>query len=490
MLLGVMRRAFAAAPLPPVTRAVNLRVLAAGLGMSMTMPSYLTAFPNARTSIFAYLKLDGRDVEAMVGYLDAQVAAQEQAGREFWPQVALETGRLSMAQFRRELARPDSLVDRNVRLLAANIARYRERKKWFFIRAFCEMNDGTLENPWEFANPKVTNTPADYAAAWKLLHDVFDAEGATNAIFVFSPLAAHSVHHEKEVLETLNLIPPGYIDAYGLNVYSRPLSAYGGTTKSKEPIPFATLAQPWLDLLARSKHRGIPLAVPEMGVSNQAGDTQRAAWLRAAFQFTHAHNFVLVTYFNYAHPYWQIDEGTQAGDALRAGIDAGPAVVPHSVAVTPPDDRARRRPPTLSAAPDLTDYRILNVLLTKEVCTMGEGLAVIVDPGDLPAGKLPYARIDRVVGRKLIPVADPEGLNLIRYGGEGGDEIIKSAWFKQTRLPDGRIVLIWERSEDGGPVPGEYEIRFYLSSSRLASGVQPRELGGMQRLHCDEIPQR
>jgi len=454
-----------------------------GLGMSMTMPTYLTAFPNARTSIFAYLKLDGRAVEAMVSYLDTQVGVQERAGRDFWPQVALETGRLTMAEFRRELARPDSLTASNVRLLAANIARYRDLGKWFFIRPFCEMNDGTLENPWEFANPNFTNTPADYAAAWKLLRDVFDDEGATNAIFIFSPLAAHSVHHEREVLATLNLIPSGYIDAYGLNVYSRPMTAYGGT--SHEPIPFATLAQPWIDLLARSRHRGIPLAVPEMGVSNQAADGQRAAWLRAAFRFARAHNFVLVTYFNYPHPYWQIDEGTQAHEALREGFDGGPPVVPHIVALAPPDDKPARRTLPLIDAPVLTDYRLLDVSQAKEACGIGDGLAVIIEPGQLPAGKLPYARIDRVEGHQLIPVADREGLNQVRYGGEGGVEIVKSAWFKLTRMQDGRIALIWERSEDGGPQPGDYEIRYYVSGSRLASGVLPRELGRVQRLHCE-----
>ena len=51
-----------------------------------------------------------------------------------------------------------------------------------------------------------------------------------NAVFVFSPLAAHGVQRDAEVLATLNAIPPGYIDAFGLNVYSRPMSTLAGRT--------------------------------------------------------------------------------------------------------------------------------------------------------------------------------------------------------------------------------------------------------------------
>jgi hypothetical protein len=472
---------------PPATRAANLKVLATGLGMSMTMSDYLESFPNGRTSIFAYLKLDGNEVESMLRSLEIQADKQERAGREFWPQIALETHHLTLAEFRHELAQPDSLVERNVRLLARAIARYRDGQKWFFIRPFCEMNDGTPSCPWEFAHPSRTNTPGEFASAWRLLRRTFEEEGATNAIFIFSPLAAYRVHHEKEVLAALNMIPPGEIDAYGLNLYSRPLTAYGG--KSPEPIPFSTLAQPWLDLLARSRHRGIPLAVPEMGVSNQASDAQRANWLRAAFRYARTHHFVLFTYFNFPHPYWQIDDRTLAGEALRAGINDGPPVVPRTVAAQPapsPRQRPRDSRPARSDAPDLSDYRMLNPFSNAETCVRGEGLAVIIDPTLFPPGKLPYARIDRVVGRKLQPVDDRAGLYEIRRGGDNGGEIVESAWLKTRHLPDGRIALLWERSKEGGPQPGEYRIHYYLSASHIVSGVSSGELGSIQRLHCDD----
>ena len=315
VFLMTVRRTLAA---PTETRASHLGAVAVGMGQSMHMSDFLRDYPDSRTAILCYLKMDTGNVHAMVEYMRMQAEAQARSRRDFWPQVALETGQLSLAEFNRELGRRGSQVDRSVRALASEIARYRRQKKWFFIRPFSEMNDATEDCPWEFGNKAHSNTPEELATAWILLRETFDEEGATNAIFVFSPLAAFHVHRESQVLAALSLIPRGYIDAFGLNVYSRPRTAYGGS--SGEPLSFAELVQPWMKLLDSSKHRGIPLAVPEMGISNQASDELRAKWLREAFGFARSHGFVLMTYFNYPHRYWQIEDQSLAGEALRAGM--------------------------------------------------------------------------------------------------------------------------------------------------------------------------
>jgi hypothetical protein len=204
--------------------------------------------------------------------------------------------------------------------LARAIAAYGRRGKQVFVRPFSEMNDATSFAPWEFGNKRYRNTPEQFAAAWRLLRDTFDAEGATNAIFIFSPLAAYQVHREHETRQALDLIPAGYIDCFGLNVYSRPLAAYGG--RAVKPIAFAELALPWLRLLDSTKHRGIPLAVSEMAVSNQAADPDRAEWVRDAFQFARTHRYVLVTYFNYEHRFWTIRPNSAASAALATEMAA------------------------------------------------------------------------------------------------------------------------------------------------------------------------
>jgi len=301
------------------TRASHLGSVAAGIGTVMHMADYLGQYQGSRTAIFAYLSMDSPDCLSLVRNLRAQSDIQDRLGREFWPQLCLEVRSLSLSAFSRELAHTGSQTNKNVHALARTIATYRDRGKWFFLRPFCEMNDATPTCPWEFGHHRHKNTPADLATAWKELRDAFDEEGATNAIFIFSPLAAYGVHRESETLSALNLIPSGYIDAFGLNVYSRPMTAYGGA--SKAPISFEVLVQPWLCLLDGSKQRGIPLAVPEMGVSNQASDAARAEWLRTAFHFARSHGFVLVTYFNYHHRYWQIDTNTLTGQALKHELD-------------------------------------------------------------------------------------------------------------------------------------------------------------------------
>lgn len=318
-IIAALLPAGAAVEAPQETRASHLGAVAVGVGKIMHIEDYLRENPGSRTAIFAYIKLDSPDFYPTIEYLKTNAIIQEKMHREFWPQVSLETSRLSLAEFRRELSRHGSLVDRNVRMLARTIAQFSDRNKWFFIRPFSEMNDATQTAPWEFGSRTHTNTPQDLASAWKLLRDTFDAEGATNVIFIFSPLAAYSVHKEDLVLSALNLIPAGYIDAFGLNVYSRPMTAYGG--KTPDPISLSSLAMPWMRLLSRSKHHGIPLAVAEMGVSNQASDARRAQWLREAFKFTRSHGYVMVTYFNYPHRYWQINERTRAGEALSAGMN-------------------------------------------------------------------------------------------------------------------------------------------------------------------------
>lgn len=289
------------------------------MGKLLHSADYLREYPGSRTAIFAYFKMDSMEIRPFIRDLRIQAATQARLNREFYPQIALETERLSLPAFTRELSRRGSPLDVKMRQMAGEIARYREQGKWFFIRPFSEMNDATLNTPWEFGNRKYHNTPADLAAAWTLLRRVFDEEGATNALFIFSPLAAHGVHRQPEVLAALNLIPVGSIDAFSMNLYSRPRSAYGGN--GAEPIPFAELAHTWMNVLAHSRHKGLPLAVAEMGISSQASDAQRAKWVREAFNFGRAHRFVLLTYFNFPHRYWEIQEGTQAGSVLKEEIN-------------------------------------------------------------------------------------------------------------------------------------------------------------------------
>jgi hypothetical protein len=54
----------------------------------------------------------------------------------------------------------------------------------FFLRFDWEMNGGWF--PWGTTSSN-QNTPADYVAAWRHVHDIFTAQGATNATWVWCP---------------------------------------------------------------------------------------------------------------------------------------------------------------------------------------------------------------------------------------------------------------------------------------------------------------
>jgi beta-mannanase len=54
----------------------------------------------------------------------------------------------------------------------------------FFLRFDWEMNGGWF--PWGTTSTN-QNTPADYVAAWRHVHDIFAAQGATNATWVWCP---------------------------------------------------------------------------------------------------------------------------------------------------------------------------------------------------------------------------------------------------------------------------------------------------------------
>ena len=98
------------------------------------------------------------------------------------------------------------------------IARWaREARKWgrpFFLIPDVEMN-----GPWEPYGPGVAgNTPADFIAAWRHMHQVVEAAGATNVTWVWCPNI--DTRHKFTPFEELY---PGdaYVDWTGLDGYNQ-----------------------------------------------------------------------------------------------------------------------------------------------------------------------------------------------------------------------------------------------------------------------------
>src|SRR5262249_48553137 len=90
----------------------------------------------------------------------------------------------------------------------------RAAKAWgkpFFLRPNHEMNGNWY--PWGTGagNPN-NNTPEEYVAAWKHLHALFDAEGVTNAVWVWCPNVGLSMGEDYP--------GDGWVDWVGLDGYN------------------------------------------------------------------------------------------------------------------------------------------------------------------------------------------------------------------------------------------------------------------------------
>ncbi|MGC4980209.1 glycoside hydrolase family 26 protein [Streptomyces sp. DT193] len=110
---------------------------------------------------------------------------------------------------------------------------------------------GEMNGPWNSWGPGHAK-PADFVAAWKHVHDIFDAQGVTNVIWVWTP-------HVVDSGTTAKLRPyyPGgaYVDWVGLIGYYGPIDG----------AAFSSLFTPTLRQIAGFS--GKPVLIAETGVA-------------------------------------------------------------------------------------------------------------------------------------------------------------------------------------------------------------------------------
>jgi hypothetical protein len=168
------------------------------------------------------------------------------------------------------------------------------------VRFAHEMNGGWY--PWgQGANG---NTPSDYVAAYRRVHDVVTAAGATNVIWVWSPITVVS----RPSVPLAPLYPgDGYVDWVGLSVYfSSPTATYVKTVPS-------TLSQ--LDQVAPAK----PIYVAETAVLPGAN---RPAMIHDLITgLLSMPRLVGLTWFNYVSQYdYRVDNDPPAAAQLGADL--------------------------------------------------------------------------------------------------------------------------------------------------------------------------
>jgi hypothetical protein len=188
-----------------------------------------------------------------------------------------------------------------------------QAKRWghpFLLRFDQEMN-GSWE-PWG-TTPANQNTPADFVTAWRHVHDIFTAAGATNVLWVWCPNAIPPRHN---MTDPASLYPgTAYLDWTCLDGYNA--------------------GKPWTSftkLFARSYHEITRLAPDKPMIIGEVASTGRgrskARWIRGMFQAlkTRFHSIHgLVWYDKWGLPNksprdWPIETSRAASAAFSAGI--------------------------------------------------------------------------------------------------------------------------------------------------------------------------
>ena len=140
------------------------------------------------------------------------------------------------------------------------------------IRFMHEMNGDWY--PW--STTSYGNSPADYSAAWRHVHDLFRAAGATNVRWVFSidALAAGTPTSRR----TLDHFYPGdqYVDWVGLSGFNWSQDDSGGK------LAYDRVFRPAYEIV---KGYGKPIMLTEMGSAAASPETTRR-WVRDAMYST------------------------------------------------------------------------------------------------------------------------------------------------------------------------------------------------------------
>jgi hypothetical protein len=190
-----------------------------------------------------------------------------------------------------------------------------------FLEPFHEMNGNWY--PW--GGTVNGNTTAEYIAAWRHVHDVFLAEGATNVTWVWTV-------NRDTVPSTATNRPaeywpgPAYVDWVGLDAYN------WGTAERKQ---WTSITQTFGPSLAVLQGYGKPIIVAETACAEVGGN--KAVWIGDLFaSLMGAYRGVVSAAVWFDEPFgvfdWRINSSPAANSAFQAGV-ALPGMLPASQVV-------------------------------------------------------------------------------------------------------------------------------------------------------------
>ncbi len=192
-----------------------------------------------------------------------------------------------------------------------------EAREWghpFFLRFDWEMNGDWF--PWsEGVNG---NQPGEYVTAWRHVHNIFTAAGATNATWVWCP----NVDPGKQMQSLASLYPGDeYVDWTSLDGYN------WGTMPSRPSgwVSFDRLFRSSYEEITTSIAPGKPLVIGEVGSSEHGGS--KSEWIEQMLselptEFPDVRG--VIWFDKTTEGDWQIETSAAATSAFAAGIQASP----------------------------------------------------------------------------------------------------------------------------------------------------------------------
>lgn len=142
-----------------------------------------------------------------------------------------------------------------------------------YFRPMCEMNgDWTT-----WAGKANGNVPTDFIPAWRHIFNIFKYEGATNAMFVWSP---NRDGDQASALRTFNMYYPGssFVHYVGMNGYNWG-TMYKTSTWTSTWQSFSQVFGPSYQIAARYTTK--PIMVAEMATTDVGGS--KGLWIKDAY---------------------------------------------------------------------------------------------------------------------------------------------------------------------------------------------------------------
>ncbi|GAC1490262.1 MAG: hypothetical protein NVS2B15_08840 [Pseudarthrobacter sp.] len=176
------------------------------------------------------------------------------------------------------------------------------------LRFAHEMNGNWY--PW--AESVNGNHPGEYAAAWRHVHDVIAAQGASNVSWVWSPNVPYYGS-----TDLAGLYPgAGYVDVVALDGYNWGTSASWSAWISPQDLFAPGLAQ------LRSLAPGVPILIAETASSETGGD--KAAWNSALVSYLAVQPDVMgfVWFDIQKETDWRINSSTTSAAAFKNALQA------------------------------------------------------------------------------------------------------------------------------------------------------------------------